>query len=106
MSANQKGSIGTAIFWMLFISLILFWAPVIGPFIAGIVGGKKAGSVGRAIAAVFLPAIIFGVLLFALATSISGLPLIGGIAGAGGAVLALAGVGPLLVGAIIGGLLT
>ena len=69
------------------------------------VGRKKAGGVGSAIAAVFLPAIIFGFLLFALVTTISGIPLIGAIAGAGSAILVLAHVGPLLVGAIIGGLL-
>lgn len=102
---EKKGSIGSAIFWMFFISLILFWLPVIGPFIGGVVGGKKAGGIGSAIAAVFLPAIIFGFLLFALVTTISGIPLIGAIAGAGSAILVLAHVGPLLVGAIIGGLL-
>lgn len=104
MATEKKGSIGSAILWMFFISLLLFWLPILGPFIAGLVGGKKAGGVSAAISAVFLPAIIFGVLLFALTSTISGLPLIGAIAGAGGAVLALAGVGPLLVGAIIGGL--
>jgi len=104
MVTEKKGSIGSAIMWMLFISLLLFWLPIFGPFIAGLVGGKKAGGVGAAISAVFLPAIILGVLLFALSSTISGLPLIGAIAGAGGFVMALAGVGPLLVGAIIGGL--
>lgn len=75
-----------------------------GPFIAGLVGGKRAGGVGAAIGAVFLPAIIFGFILFTIATTISGIPLIGAIAGGGGAILALAHVGPLLIGAIIGGL--
>jgi hypothetical protein len=102
---EKAGSVGSAIFWMFLISLLLFWLPILGPFIAGIVGGKKAGGVGKAIVAVFLPAIIFGFILFSLTTTISGLPLIGAIAGAGGAILALAHVGPLLVGAIIGGIL-
>jgi len=102
--AEKKGSIGSAIFWMFFISIILFWLPVVGPLIAGLVGGKKAGGVGRAILAVILPAIVFGALLFALTSTISGLPLIGAIAGAGGAILALSHVGPLLLGAIIGGI--
>jgi len=103
--AEKKGSIGSAILWMFFISLLLFWLPILGPFIAGLVGGKKAGGVGSAIIAVFLPAIIFGFLLFTLATTISGIPLIGAIAGAGGVILVLSHVGPLLVGAIIGGLI-
>ena len=46
--------------WMFFISLLLFWLPVFGPLIAGFVGGKKAGGVGSALGAVFLPAIVLG----------------------------------------------
>lgn len=88
---------------MFLISLLLFWLPLLGPLIAGFAGGRKAGGLGKAIAAVFLPAIVFGVSLFALAASLSNVPLIGSIAGIGGFILALAHIGPLLVGAIIGG---
>jgi hypothetical protein len=87
------------------ISLLLFWLPVIGPLIAGVVGGKKSGGVGSALGAVFLPGIIFGIALFVLASSLSGLPLIGAIAGAGGLALSMVHIGPLLFGAIIGGLM-
>jgi len=83
MSRNQ-GSIAGAIFWMFLISLLLFWAPVVGPLLAGFVGGKKAGGVGSAILAVFLPSIIFGAILFFAGSSLSGLPIIGAIAGTGG----------------------
>ena len=102
---KKEGSIIGGMFWMFFISLLLFWLPVIGPFIAGLVGGKKSGGVGNALTAVFLPGIIFGIILFALASSISGLPLIGAVAGAGGFILSLVHIGPLLVGAIIGGIM-
>jgi len=105
MADDNKGSILAGIIWMFIISVLLFWLPVVGPLIAGLVGGKKSGGVGRAIAAVFLPGIIFGILLFFLSAFLSGLPLIGVIAGAGGLILALAHVGPLLIGAIIGGLI-
>jgi hypothetical protein len=105
MGNAKKGSIGAGIVWMFIISLLLFWLPVIGPLIAGLVGGKKSGGVGNALLAVFLPGIVFGVLLFILATALTGIPLIGSIAGAGGLILCLAHVGPLLVGAIIGGLI-
>jgi hypothetical protein len=71
--------------------------------IAGFVGGKKSGGVGAAIAAVFLPAIIFAIVLFSVAASLTSMPVIGAIAGAGGLILALAHIGPMLVGAIIGG---
>lgn len=90
---------------MLVISVLLFWLPVVGPLTAGVVGGKAAGGVGRAIVAVFLPAIIAAVLLFVLATGLTGVPLIGAVAGMGGFVLVSLHVGPLLVGAILGGLL-
>jgi hypothetical protein len=105
MANERKGSILSAVIWMVLISLLLFWLPVIGPLIAGIVGGKKAGGVASALIAVFLPGIMFGVALFLLATVLTGIPLIGMVAGAGGFALSLAHVGPLLVGAIIGGLL-
>lgn len=91
--------------WMLLISLLLFWLPVFGPLIAGFVGGKKAGGVGSALGAVFLPAIVLGVFFLILGT-VTGLPVVGVVTGATAfLVLALAAVGPLLVGAILGGAL-
>lgn len=106
MSTDQNGSIVGAMFWMFLISLLLFWLPVIGPLLAGVVGGKKAGGIGAALMAVFLPGILLGVGLFLLASSMSGLPIVGAIvAGAGGVALALMNVGPLLLGAVIGALL-
>ena len=105
MAGNKEGSIGGAILWMFVISILLFWLPVMGPLIAGIVGGNKAGGVGPAIVAVFLPGIVFGVVLFALASSFTGIPLLGAIASAGGFALSLGHIGPLLIGAIIGGFL-
>jgi len=100
---KTKGNIPGAILIMALLSILLCWLPFIGSLIAGIVGGKKAGSVGNAFVAVLLPGIIFGIILFFLAGSISSMPIIGAIAGAGGFILALAGVGPLLLGAVIGG---
>ena len=106
MGDNEKqGSIGAGMTWIFLISLLLFWLPIAGPLLAGLVGGKKSGGVGNAMGAVFLPGIILAVLLFAFASVLSGMPLIGAIAGAGGLVLSLAHIGPLLIGAIIGGLL-
>jgi hypothetical protein len=104
--SESEGSITSGMLWMLFISILLFWLPVIGPLIAGIVGGKKAGGIGAAIMAVFLPAIIVGVGAFAFASVLSGLPAFGMIAALGGVTLALMNVGPLLVGAIVGGILS
>jgi len=91
--------------WMFVISVLLFWLPVVGALIAGLVGGKKAGGVGAAIVAALLPAIIIGIALFLSATVLTGLLPIGVVAAAGGFALVASHVGPLLVGAIIGGVI-
>ncbi len=105
MAQESKGSVVSGMLWMFFISILLFWLPGVGSLIAGIVGGKKAGGVGNAILAVFLPGIILGVILFLLSAFLVGIPLIGIVAGAGGFALTLVHIGPLIVGAIIGGVL-
>jgi hypothetical protein len=102
---NREGSVISAMIWMFVLSLLLFWLPVAGPLIAGFVGGRKAGTLASAVLAVFLPAILFGGALFFLGSVLTGVPLLGLVAGAGGAILALAHVGPLLLGAILGALL-
>jgi hypothetical protein len=102
MGHNEKGSIVGASVWMLFIALLLFWAPLIGPLVGGLVGGRKAGNVGCAISAVFLPAVLLGLAAFLLAGVLSGLPVVGVVAGLGTFVLIAASIGPMLLGAIIG----
>ncbi len=103
--SNPKGSILMAIFWMIVISLLLFWLPGLGPLIAGIVGGKVAGGVLRGLTAVFVPALLLGVVLFVFGTALTGMPLIGAVAGGGVTLLILVQVAPLAIGALIGGLL-
>ena len=93
----------SAMNWMGGLALLLIWLPVAGPLIAGLVGGWKAGSVGRAVAAVFLPAVLLFIMTFAgvtyLADAFWGL-----LAGAGAAAISLFNLGPLLLGALGGGL--
>jgi hypothetical protein len=103
--AQRSGSVGSAILWMFLLSILLFWLPVIGPLIAGFVGGRKAGSMGNAILAVVLPGLVFGAALFLSASLLTGVPIFGLLAGAGGVVLAFAHIGPLLLGAILGAVL-
>jgi hypothetical protein len=100
-----KGRLGTAMVWMFVLSILLFWLPVLGMFIAGLVGGRKAGSVGTAVGAVLLPALVVAVVMFLMATALTGIPLLGAIAGFGAGVLVVANVVPLLAGAVIGGIL-
>lgn len=103
----SRGDVITAMLWMLILSLLLFWLPFIGPLIAGIVGGKKAGDIPAAIAAVFLPVILLGGAFFMLGSALTGFFLIGAIAGLMGAGLMIVVLEmiPLLLGAVIGGLL-
>ena len=103
--SKPKGSVMAGSILMIVLSVLLFWLPLVGPLIAGIAGGKKAGGIGGALLAVLLPGLVFGTISFVLASSLTGIPLLGAIAGISGFVLSLAHVGPLLVGAIIGGAL-
>jgi hypothetical protein len=105
VSERGRGSIVGAAAWMLAISLLLFWLPFVGPLLGGVVGGRKAGGVVRAVAAALLPACVVAVLLLVLATALTGMPLIGALAGAGGFVLVAAQVGPMILGAVLGGLM-
>ncbi len=102
---RDRGSILAGAMWMLVISLVLFWLPLIGPLIGGIVGGKRAGGVGDAILAAFLPAILVAAFV-GIFGALIGLPLVGLISGVA-TFIAVAGaiIGPLLVGAVIGGLM-
>lgn len=102
---NRPGSIGSAILWMFILSILLFWLPILGPLIAGFVGGRKAGTLGNAILAVLLPGLFFGAMFFFFATVLTGLAIFGFLAGAGGLAIAFAHVGPLLLGAIVGAIL-
>lgn len=102
---KPKGSIIMAMIWMAVLSLLLFWVPAVGPLIAGIVGGKVAGGVGNGLLAAILPGVILAGLLFIVGTSLTGVPLIGLVAGLGVFILVLVQIVPLLIGALIGGLL-
>jgi hypothetical protein len=102
---HEQGSIGRAIVWMFVLSILLFWLAVIGPFIAGFVGGRKAGSLSNAILAVLLPALVFAACLFFFASVLTGLPLLGFLAAMGGFILVIVHVIPLFLGAILGALI-
>lgn len=102
---DRPGSISSATLWMFVLSVLLFWLPVVGPLIAGFVGGRKAGSLTNAILAVFIPGLIAGAALFFFASLLTGMPLVGFFAGAGGFALAAVHIGPLLLGAIVGALI-
>lgn len=105
MADENNGSIIMGMFWMFVISLLLFWLPAIGSLIAGIVGGKRAGGVMAGIMAALLPGIVVGIALFFAGTVVTTLPVFGAILAGSGLLLYVFYIPPLLIGALIGGLL-
>lgn len=100
----ERSSILAASLWMVVLSLLLFWLPTFGPLIAGYIGGRKAGSAGRGLAAALLPMLVLGAMIWVTFAGMM-LPVVGVLAGATlVAGLALQEIG-LVAGAIIGGLL-
>lgn len=103
-SPQRRSSIVAGTLWMVLISLVLFFFPLINGFVGGLVGGYKVGTVGRALAAALLPALLIAVGLWVL-FAVLDLPIIGLLAGAAiGFAVALSEVG-LFLGAALGGLM-
>lgn len=102
---ETQGSLIAGMFWMLVLSLLLIWLPGVGPLIAGIVGGKLAGSALRGIIAALLPGILLAVALFFGGTLLTGLPVVGAFFAGGTLLIYLVCIPAMLLGALIGGLL-
>lgn len=100
---GNRGSVLSGSIMMIVISLLLFWLPGIGGFISGVVGGKASGGVGAALAAWLLSSLLFGALFAVFGTLLSGMIVIGFVAGLGGLLIAFIDAGARLLGAIIGG---
>jgi hypothetical protein len=105
MGEANEGSVTMGMIWMFILSLLLFWLPAFGPLIAGIVGGKIAGGVGSAMLAALLPGILLAVGLLIGGTMLTALPVVGAVIAGGGLLLYLFYIPPLLIGALIGGLM-
>ena len=105
---SKRGSVMSAMGWMIGLSAVLFWLPIFGSLIAGYVGGRKAGSWGSAVMAAILPGFLFAIIGGLITGLIGWIPIIGGlwgaVAGLGGLVLGAASIVPLLIGAVLGGL--
>ena len=105
MAGESNGSIVMGMFWMFIISLLLFWLPGIGSLIAGVVGGKRAGGILAGLLAALLPGIVVAIGLFFAGTMLTALPVIGATLAGLGLLLYVLYIPPLLIGALIGGLL-
>jgi len=103
--ADAEGSLIAAMFWMLVLSLLLIWLPGVGPLIAGIVGGKLAGSAMRGILAALLPGVLLAIALFFGGTLLTGIPVVGAFFAGGTLLIYLVCIPTLLLGGLIGGLL-
>jgi hypothetical protein len=60
--------------WTVILSALLFWLPLVGPGIAGYVGGRKAGGPLRGVIAVLIPAMVMFVLIAAASETMDLLP--------------------------------
>lgn len=100
----REGSTGSALLWMVGLSMVLFWVPVAGPVLAGYVGGSKAGGIGPAVFVSVLPAIMVATLVFLLGSAVT-LPVVGALVGAGTLLVVLFQSLPLVAGAALGGAL-
>ena len=99
---RDRTSVVVGSLWMLGITLVLFFLPLVNGLIGGLVGGYKVGSPGRALAAAILPGAVAAVGLWLL-LALFNLPFLGFFAGlAVGIAVLLSEVG-LLVGALGGG---
>jgi hypothetical protein len=98
----RQGSVVSGTIWMLGLAILLFWLPVVGPLIAGFVGGRKSGGVGPALISSIVPALLASGLLFLVGT-VFGAPIIGAIVGAGVFVVILVELVPMTLAAIVGG---
>lgn len=52
--------------WMVLLTILMIWAPVVGPIVSGIVGGKKSRTVKNAIGAFSLCALIVFILFLVI----------------------------------------
>jgi len=57
-------SIGGAVAWILGLSIMLGWLPIVGPFLAGWVGGRRLRDARRALLAALIPAALWAGFLF------------------------------------------
>lgn len=105
MTAEQNTSSGSLLqgaLWMLILAILLSWLPILGPLVAGFVGGRMIGDQGRALGIALIPAVLLaGVLWFILAAF--DLPVLGAVAGFGVFVVIAVQELPLLIGAWFGG---
>jgi hypothetical protein len=71
---EARHGVARGMFWVTLLSLLLWWIPVLGPAVAGYIGGRKAGSPVRAAIATVIPITILFTALTVFAASTSTVP--------------------------------
>ena len=87
---------------MFVLSVLLGWLPIIGPAIAGYVGGMQAGSTGSAMVAALVPAVAVTAIVWLLGAVLD-IAILATLLGIGVFMVLVIGALPLLVGAFAGG---
>mgnify|MGYP003625513423 CR=1 FL=1 len=105
MTDKAKGSVMGGAIWMIVISLLLCWLPGAGGFVGGLVGGKVAGGVGSSLLAWIISSLLVAAVFGLLGTALTGIVVVGVLAGMGAIVIGVLDAGMRLVGALIGGFL-
>lgn len=102
LAPRDRSSVVVGSLWMIGVSLLLFFLPLINGVIGGLIGGYKVGGVKRALVAAILPAVVVALGLWVIFFILDA-PVWGFLAGVTGALLVvLADVG-IFIGAAIGG---
>jgi hypothetical protein len=102
MAFEERENIVIAAAWMVGITMLLFFLPLVNGLIGGAVGGYKAGTPSRGFMAALIPALVVGAALW-LVFGLFGGPVIGFFAGAAAGMLVLLADVGMFVGALVGG---
>jgi hypothetical protein len=84
------------------LAVLLSWLPILGPLLAGFVGGRMIGEEKRALAVALVPAVLLAGVLWLIMAAFD-LPVLGAVAGFGALVVIAIQELPLLIGAWFGG---
>lgn len=99
---GEGSSLAGGAFWMVVISLALFFMPLVNGLIGGFVGGYMVGTPKRGLIAAVLPAVVVAIATWILLAFLQ-LPVFGLVAGFTVLVLVLLADLGLFVGAALGG---
>lgn len=103
-NARMERNVLAAAGWMLALSLLLGWIPILGPLAAGFIGGRKAGAPSAALTAAILPALLAGALVWVLVYALPELgAIVATIFATASAIWLVIQMGLVLLGALIGG---